>query len=278
MTRLAAELRVNGSPVDAKCPDNLYMFTRHAFIYTTPVERSAQLQPHSATVLVNAYGAPFDVTIDGRSHTTRCIAMGSLLRRQVVTPKTGLIALFIMPESRLFPRFLSLGPERFALLDRDALAPADPALVALYEGHAEHDDVMFAYRSLTSLLREPEPHEGFDAAQHRARELMQLIAENPDLTLEELAAVHQITYSWMSRLFSHSVGIPLRDYKNWLRRRKVWELLATNLSLTDIAHRAGFSDSAHLSRTYRRWFGMSPSESRKRKKVRFFRFAPDTAS
>lgn len=275
--RLIAESQVNGSHPDARRPDNLYVFSRHAFFYTTPVERSAQLQPHSATVLVSAYNRPFEVVIDGQTHTTRGIAMGSLLRRQVIAPGTGLIALFIMPESRLFPHFLSLGPQRFALLDRDAIAPAEPALVALYEGRAKHQDVMFAYRSLTAMLREPPGNVMCDGAQHRARELMQLIAENPDLSLEELAAVHQMTYSWMSRLFSHSVGIPLRDYKNWLRRRTVWELLATDLSLTEIAHRAGFSDSAHLSRTYRRWFGMSPSESRKRKKVQLFRFTAEAA-
>lgn len=275
--RPIAESRLNGSPAGARRPDNLYLFARHAFFYTTPVEQSAQLQPHSATVLVNAYDRPFDVVIDGQTHTTRGIAMGSLLRRQVFAPSTGMIALFIMPESRLFPRFLSLGPQRFMLLDRDALAPVNSALVALYEGHAEREDVLLAYRSLRAMLGEPEFPEGLDAAYHRARELMQLIAENPDLSLEELAAVHQMTYSWMSRLFSHSVGIPLRDYKNWLRRRTVWELLATDLSLTEIAHRAGFSDSAHLSRTYRRWFGMSPSESRKRKQVQFFRFMSDAA-
>jgi len=33
--------------------------------------------------------------------------------------------------------------------------------------------------------------------------------------------------------------------------------IAKGASATDAAHLAGFSDSAHLSRTFRRFFGMS---------------------
>ncbi|UAW99053.1 helix-turn-helix transcriptional regulator [Halopseudomonas nanhaiensis] len=259
-------------PADAERPDNLYVFAPHCFFYTTPHQSPSQLQPHSATILFNPFGASFEVIVDQRRYATRAIALGSLVRRQIVAPPSGLIALFVMPESRLFPRFVSLGPERFQLLDRDALRSADADFVAMYQGRAEADQVLRAYQHVTGLLG---PQCAEEDSLHRARELMQLIAENPGLSLEELAAAHRITYSWMSRLFSHSVGIPLRDYKNWLKRRKVWELLATDLSLTEIAHRAGFSDSAHLSRTYRRWFGMTPSESRRRKKVRFFAFPFD---
>lgn len=260
--------------VDAERPDNLYVFAPHCFFYTTPHQRPFQLQPHSATILLNPYGAPFEVVVGQRRYSTRAVAFGSLVRRQVIAPSSGLIALFVMPESRLFPRFVSLGPDRFQLLDRDALAAADDDFVAMYQGQAEAGQVMRAYQRITGLLGQ---HCAEEASLHRARELMQLIAEHPGLSLEELAAAHRITYTWMSRLFSHSVGIPLRDYKNWLKRRKVWELLATDLSLTEIAHRAGFSDSAHLSRTYRRWFGMTPSESRRRKKVRFVAFPFDAS-
>ena len=267
MARLAEP--TSAAQPDATRPDNLYVFAPDCFFYTTPHLRPFQLQPHSATILLNPYGAAFEVIVDKKRYSTRAAAFGSLVRRQILAPPSGLIALFVMPESRLFPRFVSLGPQRFALLERDALDVVNDDLIAMYEGRAGADQVSRAYRQLTGLLG---PECADEASLRRARELMLLIAENPSLRLEELAAAHRITYSWMSRLFSHSVGIPLRDYKNWLKRRKVWQLLATDLSLTEVAYRAGFSDSAHLSRTYRRWFGMTPSESRRRKNVRFVTF------
>ncbi|WP_395350914.1 helix-turn-helix domain-containing protein [Variovorax sp. UC122_21] len=48
------------------------------------------------------------------------------------------------------------------------------------------------------------------------------------------------------------------------------KLLYSGRSLTDIAHEAGLSDSAHLSHFYRHWYGQSPSYSRDRESVKFF--------
>ncbi|HUL98536.1 MAG TPA: helix-turn-helix domain-containing protein [Mycobacterium sp.] len=45
----------------------------------------------------------------------------------------------------------------------------------------------------------------------------------------------------------------------WLRLVDAIGALSGGASLTDAAHRTGFSDSAHLSRTFRRMFGMAPS-------------------
>jgi AraC-like DNA-binding protein len=38
-----------------------------------------------------------------------------------------------------------------------------------------------------------------------------------------------------------------------------WQLLMDGVSLSHVAHRAGFADSAHLSRTSKRMIGVAPS-------------------
>ena len=40
------------------------------------------------------------------------------------------------------------------------------------------------------------------------------------------------------------------------------ERMADGASLTEAAHEAGFADSAHFSRTFRRMFGLAPSSLR----------------
>ena len=45
----------------------------------------------------------------------------------------------------------------------------------------------------------------------------------------------------------------------WLRLERAVAVFAAGGSLTDAAHAAGFADSAHLSRTFRRMFGLAPS-------------------
>jgi AraC-like DNA-binding protein len=51
----------------------------------------------------------------------------------------------------------------------------------------------------------------------------------------------------------------LRPYILWRRFLRVWELLMAGESLSTAAHRAGFADAAHLTRTSRRTFGFPPS-------------------
>ena len=60
-------------------------------------------------------------------------------------------------------------------------------------------------------------------------------------------------------LFRDQIGLGYRTYLLWLRLGVALEAIAAGASLTDAAHDAGFADSAHLSRTYRRMFGISPS-------------------
>jgi len=63
----------------------------------------------------------------------------------------------------------------------------------------------------------------------------------------------------LSRLFNRDVGLSMPAYIRWLRLRWVTEALAEGSTLTQAAHAAGFSDSAHLSRVFRASFGMAPS-------------------
>jgi len=62
-------------------------------------------------------------------------------------------------------------------------------------------------------------------------------------------------------LFSEQMDIPWRPYLLWHRMTCAINALARDSSVTDAAHIAGFSDSAHLSRTFRKLFGMSIRES-----------------
>jgi AraC-like DNA-binding protein len=60
-------------------------------------------------------------------------------------------------------------------------------------------------------------------------------------------------------LFKEHTGIPIRRYILWLRLIEAVERAMGSVSLTVAAHDAGFSDSAHLSRTFKRMFGITPS-------------------
>lgn len=77
------------------------------------------------------------------------------------------------------------------------------------------------------------------------------------LSLEEAAAHVGLSSGRARHLFVESTGLPFRTYLLWLRLAKAVERSSAGASLTDAAQAAGFSDSSHLSRTFRRMFGIA---------------------
>lgn len=78
---------------------------------------------------------------------------------------------------------------------------------------------------------------------------------------EELAAVVHLSPTRFSHWFVEHTGLPLRSYVRWLRLTQALQHLAKGARLTDAAHQAGFSDSAHFSRTFRALLGIDPSSA-----------------
>jgi AraC-like DNA-binding protein len=85
-----------------------------------------------------------------------------------------------------------------------------------------------------------------------------------DTSLAALAAVARLSPGRFMHAFTESVGIPLRPYLRWLMLERAGAALASGAPLGDAAYAAGFADAAHMSRTFRRMFGVSPSEVRRR--------------
>ncbi|TQM26278.1 AraC-like DNA-binding protein [Nocardia bhagyanarayanae] len=91
------------------------------------------------------------------------------------------------------------------------------------------------------------------------RLLPERIAAGP-VRLADLARAVHLSESRLAHVFSAELGLPFRPYLRWLRVQRAAELLAAGHSLTDVAHGAGFADSAHLTRVCRAMFGAPPSE------------------
>ena len=79
------------------------------------------------------------------------------------------------------------------------------------------------------------------------------------LTLEQIASEVFLSPSRFRHLFVAQTGMALRPYILWRRFLYIWELLTKGESVSAAAHRAGFADAAHLTRTSRRMFGFPPS-------------------
>lgn len=79
------------------------------------------------------------------------------------------------------------------------------------------------------------------------------------VSVATLAKQAGLSPSRYAHLFRAHTGMPLRPYLRWLRLQQALAEVAHGANLTDAAYAAGFTDSAHLSRTFRRTFGIRPN-------------------
>jgi transcriptional regulator GlxA family with amidase domain len=81
-----------------------------------------------------------------------------------------------------------------------------------------------------------------------------------EVSLASLAADVGLSPGRLMHAFTESIGIPLRPYLSWLRLQRAAASIVAGVPLATAAAAAGFSDAAHMSRTFRRMFGMAPSQ------------------
>jgi AraC family transcriptional regulator len=178
----------------------------------------------------------------------------------------GIIAhLFVDPEGRLgrtLQRALFSSTGLVAIQSSQWTGLPERLLVA-FEAPDRSDASLIALgRSLLAQLAcEGQRDERPEA---RVRKMSAWAAARLDKQLSLVgAAAHVGLSSGRARhLFVESTGLPFRTYLQWLRQTKAVELFSADASLTEAAHAAGFSDSSHLSRTFRRMFGITPDSLR----------------
>lgn len=103
--------------------------------------------------------------------------------------------------------------------------------------------------------------EGTQTLDDRIDEALTLIQENLEYPLSyvELAERVSLSESHFRSLFLTNTGLSMKRYRLWARLKRTLALALDGLDFTAAAHRAGFSDSAHFSRTFKSMFGTTPS-------------------
>ena len=171
---------------------------------------------------------------------------------------SGLLAfVFVEPESRdgralaetVFARgtLAALGFERL----RQALAP----LVRTFDDGLEPAALLAAGRAAVGSLVAPMAPRLPDPRIARVIEQVSARLDQP-LDLAAEAAGVFLSPSRLRHLFVEQTGLAFKTYMLWLRLVRAIDVYSEGHSLTEAAHAAGFSDSAHFSRIFRRTFGL----------------------
>src|SRR5262245_46242458 len=117
--------------------------------------------------------------------------------------------------------------------------------------------------NLLKLAPAPRAHGGLSSGVlRRVREYVEVhLSESIDLTI--LASVAGLSVHHFARQFKQSAGVTPHYYLTQKRVERAQEMLAkTDLSVSEIAYAAGFSDQSHLARHFRHILGTTPREFR----------------
>jgi AraC-like DNA-binding protein len=152
-----------------------------------------------------------------------------------------------------------LAVERVTALSRGLpLMTAERAAVAMHE---TVQLLVTAFRKAIGL-----EDDARSTARHallaRARRLIDLASDQPDLTTAGLIEAMNISRPTLYRLFEHEGGVQAYIRKCRLRAAATELVRFPNVPIVEIAYGLGFSSASDFTRAFRRAYGMSPSDLR----------------
>lgn len=166
--------------------------------------------------------------------------------------------LFIAPESSIgiAVRDLLFGDQPWTDIAHGSFAASLEALRASFENGSSEEELRRVGQAILDLVGSAAPTKMTDP---RVVAMIDFARKNLDarLSLPAAASRSGLSPSRARHLFVAQTGLPFKTYVLWLRIELAVALYAAGSSLTEAAHEAGFSDSAHFSRTFRRTFGIA---------------------
>lgn len=94
------------------------------------------------------------------------------------------------------------------------------------------------------------------------RRVQEFIEDNyaEDISLKQLAALTHFSRYHLLRVFRTVVGMPPHTYLTQVRVNRARQLLAQGQPIAQTALAAGFADQSHLTRQFKRIFGVTPGQ------------------
>lgn len=230
------------------------------FLYITPAIQSGLTARSSATLLASVSGHPFTLeAVDGTRAQCTAALVAPHVSRRLDVDGCGLLSLNLDPASSAYRMLakrmggqgiLPIDARRFGRL-RDDFDPAQ-------RGELCNDRLQaLSVKLIEAITEAPEIEATTD---RRIERVLQAIrAHAGQIQLRELSAVACLSPDRLTHLFAEQVGVSVKRYALWTKVRRTVQQFTAHRPLTDVALVSGFTDAAHMSRTFQRYFGLPPS-------------------
>lgn len=216
----------------------------------------AGFHTHHAIQLTLSYSGRLAIVGDDETLACERIAVATDTRHKFAAE--GLLGfIFVEPESRIGRAVAEtvLCGRPIAAIENAAFAQAADRLRSAFEAPLTPQAMLeIAHSAVAELAGEVAPV----LPDERVRRIIERAIAEPELSLDQAAARAGVYLSpdRLRHLFVEQTGLAFKTFMLWRRLMRALEAYADGQSLTGAAHLAGFSDSAHFSRVFRRFFGL----------------------
>ena len=150
-------------------------------------------------------------------------------------------------------------------------------LFAKIEHEYSHADVLstdvlkcFTAELLFVILRHKNEHEGKKQEEHDFVTMVQEYIQNNymnEVKLASIAEILSVSQEHLSRVFKQETGIGFKDYLVRFRLQKAEDMLMhePGRAVSEVAYACGFNDGNYFSYTFKKVYGMSPTQMRRKK-------------
>ncbi|KTT22158.1 AraC family transcriptional regulator [Pseudacidovorax intermedius] len=236
------------------------------FLYATHAIASGLTARASGAVLLAPPGRSFTlVTGSGERLQAAAAWVPPLVARRLDASRWGLLSLNLDPAAH-HHRLLAarLGERRIHPLPVEDLVRLGPACEGALHGQLDADALQALCNDAVRLAVGA-PLEAVTSSPERPLDprisrVAAAIRRDPQAApLPALAALAGLSADRLTHLFREQAGLSVTRYALWAKIRRAIQQMREGAPLTQVALAGGFSDSAHMSRTFQSCFGLAPS-------------------
>lgn len=231
-----------------------------SFLYVTPAIQSGLTARSSATLLASVSGHPFTLeAIDGTRVRCTAALIAPHVPRRLDVEGCGLLSLNLDPASSAY-RMLSarMSGQGIRPLDARCFGRLRDDFEPVQHGALPDSRVQaLSLGMIQSITENPVPATRLDPRVARVIEAIRLHAGQ--VALRDLSALACLSPDRLTHLFAAQVGVSIKRYALWTKVRLTVQQFTRPRKLTEVALNSGFTDAAHMSRTFQRYFGLAPS-------------------
>ncbi|TGK06423.1 AraC family transcriptional regulator [Leptospira fletcheri] len=216
---------------------------------------------HYAASILISISSPFQIeTEEGVRTSYQAVILSPNFHHSLLAEESEIVVLQFDPHSSDYSSIAAkYGRTGIHEIPANDLEPIRKDCRDLLEGKLECGSAKLLFESILSAIGAETPAKGIlDPRIQAATERMKRSLPK-SVSVPELAQESGFSETRFMHLFKEQLGLPVRQYQLWLRLQEAATLLKDGGNLTDAAYAAGFADQAHLSRTFKKMFGVQPS-------------------